>query len=208
MTKAEQGNVSEEVVSKDISLDEPSVPEDTRHYATFSARLLASMLDSLIGMLPLVILAFFVQLSTPTVPDAILMKMSSGVALTDAEMQVAMKQLWFMFGNTIAQFVVLSAVVVVLWVYFSATPGKMLLGIEVIDDKTGGKLGVWQSIWRIIGYIVSSLPFMMGFFWMHIDKKNRCWHDKMAGTVVVYTENSIYYRVATKYARLLSGRKE
>ena len=182
--------------------------EDTRRYATFNARILAAMLDTLISLLPFTLLGLLVQFSTPQVPDPILMKLSSGGTLTPAEFGVLKQQAWFAFGNLFSQFIVITAIVTALWVKFGATPGKMILGIMVVDSKTNQKPGIWQSLIRAFGYIISTVPLMIGLFWMNFDKKKQCWHDKMAGTVVIYTENSIYQKAAAKYARLLSGRQK
>lgn len=41
------------------------------------------------------------------------------------------------------------------WLYFAGTPGKRLMRLKVLDEKTGNKLTVMQSIIRYIGYIPS-----------------------------------------------------
>jgi len=74
------------------------------------------------------------------------------------------------------------------FVYFIAnggqTPGKMALGIKVTD--LGGKEpGYVRSVFRAVGYYISSSFLMIGFLWVLLDKKHQAWHDKLAGTVVV-----------------------
>ena len=76
-------------------------------------------------------------------------------------------------------------VVIVFWMYRSATPGKMLLKIKIIDEKTGEKLSKGQSVGRYVAYYVSMLPVMLGFIWVAFDKKKQGWHDKLAGTVCI-----------------------
>jgi len=76
-------------------------------------------------------------------------------------------------------------VVIMFWVYRSATPGKMLLNIKIIDDKTGAALTKGQSIGRYFGYFVSMLPLFLGMIWIAFDKQKQGWHDKLAGTVCV-----------------------
>lgn len=66
-----------------------------------------------------------------------------------------------------------------------ATPGKMLLGLKVLDAKTGNLLTIGQALLRYAGYILSSLIFCLGYIWVGFDKKKQGWHDKMAKTVVV-----------------------
>jgi len=71
------------------------------------------------------------------------------------------------------------------WMVFKATPGKMVMGCEVINAKTGEKLGLGRSIVRYFGYMVSTIPLCLGLFWVGIDKRKQGWHDKIAGTLVV-----------------------
>ena len=82
----------------------------------------------------------------------------------------------------------LPAVAVILfWIYRSATPGKMILNIEIVDAKTGEKPSTGQFIGRYLGYYISMLPVFLGFLWVAFDKRKQGFHDKLAGTVVVYT---------------------
>jgi len=75
--------------------------------------------------------------------------------------------------------------VVVFWVYRSATPGKMIFKLKIVDAVTGKKPGTKKFIGRYLAYYVSTLPLMIGLFWVAFDKKKQGWHDKLAGTVVV-----------------------
>ncbi|RDH82430.1 MAG: RDD family protein [endosymbiont of Galathealinum brachiosum] len=75
--------------------------------------------------------------------------------------------------------------VILFWNYRAATPGKILLKIKIIDDKTGGKLTTGQCVGRYFAYIISILPLMLGIFWVAFDKKKQGWHDKLAGTVCI-----------------------
>lgn len=61
----------------------------------------------------------------------------------------------------------------------------MLLGLKVLDAKTGNLLTLGQALLRYVGYILSSLIFCLGYIWVGFDKKKQGWHDKMAKTVVV-----------------------
>lgn len=72
------------------------------------------------------------------------------------------------------------------WLRFSATPGKMVIGLEVVDAKTSGKLSLGQAIGRYFAYIPSTLVFFLGFIWVAVDSQKKGWHDKLAGTAVVY----------------------
>ncbi len=79
--------------------------------------------------------------------------------------------------------------VIFFWVRFRGTPGKQLLGCEVVDAKTLGNLSVGQSILRYIGYFLSTLPLCLGFLWVAVDKKKRGFHDLLAHTLVIRVDN-------------------
>lgn len=73
------------------------------------------------------------------------------------------------------------------WMVQSATPGKMLIGARIVDAQTEDKPTQSQLIRRYFGYVVSSIPLCIGFIWAAFDEKKQGWHDKMGGTVVLYS---------------------
>lgn len=81
---------------------------------------------------------------------------------------------------------VLPAIAVILfWMYKAATPGKMALGLRIVDAKSGATPTTGQCIGRYLGYYVSLLPFAAGIVWVAFDARKQGFHDKLAGTVVV-----------------------
>ena len=78
------------------------------------------------------------------------------------------------------------------WLYFALftglegqTPGKMLVGIKVVDAE-GRVPGRGSVLMReVIGKFVSIIPLTLGYLWMLWDPKSQTWHDKMAGTYVI-----------------------
>ena len=72
------------------------------------------------------------------------------------------------------------------WRYRGATPGKMAISARIVDAKTGGRPSTARLVVRYFAYIVSTLPLFLGFIWIGIDKRKQAFHDKIAGTVVVY----------------------
>ncbi len=74
---------------------------------------------------------------------------------------------------------------VALWVRFMGTPGKLLLGCQVVDARSGRPLGVGQAVLRYFGYLLSLLPFGLGFLWIAFDRRKQGFHDKLAKTVVL-----------------------
>jgi uncharacterized RDD family membrane protein YckC len=86
------------------------------------------------------------------------------------------------FLNT---FVLASAVAILFWIIYSATPGKMASSVKIVDARTGEKPKPRQFFIRYLGYFLSALPLGLGFLWIAIDSRKQGWHDKLAGTVVI-----------------------
>ena len=85
----------------------------------------------------------------------------------------------------IINYVFPTIVVILLWIYYQATPGKMIFKATIVDARTGGKPSLRQLIIRYLGYIISTIPLCLGIFWVAFDKKKQGFHDKLANTVVV-----------------------
>lgn len=71
------------------------------------------------------------------------------------------------------------------WTLVGFTPGKAILGIKVMR-MNGAKLSFGRSLLRFFCYWISALPIFLGFLWVLWDPKRRAWHDKIAGTQVLY----------------------
>jgi uncharacterized RDD family membrane protein YckC len=87
--------------------------------------------------------------------------------------------------DVLLNYILPAIAIVIFWIYRSATPGKMLLGLTIVDARTGGKPSTGQFIGRYLGYYVSTIPLLLGLIWVGIDKRKQGWHDKLAGTVVI-----------------------
>jgi uncharacterized RDD family membrane protein YckC len=73
---------------------------------------------------------------------------------------------------------------VAFWTTFGRTPGKWLLGLEVVPLE-GGPMTFRRSLLRLAGYLLSSLPVYLGFLWI-LGPQRRGWHDRLARTEVDY----------------------
>lgn len=71
------------------------------------------------------------------------------------------------------------------WIKQGATPGKMLFGLKVLDEKTGNFLTLGQALLRYVSQFLSGIVLFLGYIWAGFDKKKQSWHDKIAKTVVV-----------------------
>ena len=78
-----------------------------------------------------------------------------------------------------------AACVIVFWIYRQATPGKILLSMQIVDASTGKAPSIGQLIGRYFAYYISTLPLGLGLFWVGWDRQKQGWHDKLAHTVVI-----------------------
>jgi uncharacterized RDD family membrane protein YckC len=65
------------------------------------------------------------------------------------------------------------------------TLGKKALGIRVIDLRSRAPIGFSRGVIRYFARILSTIPLLLGYFWMLFDAEKQTWHDKLAGAVVV-----------------------
>jgi uncharacterized RDD family membrane protein YckC len=64
------------------------------------------------------------------------------------------------------------------------TAGKALIGIQVTDTK-GQKISIGHSFLRNLAKLSGVLSLGIGFFVGFLDAQQRCWHDRIAGTLVI-----------------------
>ncbi len=76
------------------------------------------------------------------------------------------------------------------WHWKAATPGKLFLGMRIVDAKTGAPITDFQGIIRLLAYPIAGMPAMLGFFAIGISKRKQGWHDLIAGTAVVVDPKS------------------
>lgn len=156
-----------------------TVPDEVQ-YAGFWVRFLAFLIDSTLATLAIAPLAATLlgeSALDPSDPDAILELLADQAAMSEF-MSHMMWQISF-------DLVFMGAIFILFWIYRSATPGKMLFGVSIVDAATLGKAGTLQNVIRYFGYFVSTLPFFLGFLWISFDPRKQAWHDKLAGTLVI-----------------------
>ncbi|MGB0866794.1 MAG: RDD family protein [Granulosicoccaceae bacterium] len=133
-------------------------------YAGFWRRVFATLIDTVIAMLvmiPVMMMLLgndFLSQDTLAMPDT---------------------------QTLLLEYILPLAVTVFLWVRFRATPGKMVLGCQVVHAETGENIGVARAIVRYLAYFVSGIVLGLGFIWVLFNKRKRGWHDIIAGTVVI-----------------------
>ena len=83
----------------------------------------------------------------------------------------------------------LAVAVIGFWRYCGATPGKLAVGLKIVDATTGGPPPLGRLVLRFFAYFVSALPLYLGFLWAAFDRRKQGWHDKIARTVVINSED-------------------
>ena len=93
------------------------------------------------------------------------------------------------FWNFALQALAPALAVILFWRYCGATPGKIAVSAKIVDARSGGRPSTGRLVARFFAYIASGLPLFLGFAWIAIDRRKQGWHDKIAGTVVVYDDD-------------------
>ncbi len=140
-------------------------------YAGFWRRMAADVLDNLL-LLP--IMSLLAPTSWPT--------QWTTAGLIQAMQQSASEDP----GRQLLGFLLAVAYSVFFWVRYLGTPGKLLCRCHLVDARTLGPLTVKQSLLRNLGYFVSWGTLGLGFLWIIWDKHKQGFHDKIAGSVVLY----------------------
>jgi uncharacterized RDD family membrane protein YckC len=69
--------------------------------------------------------------------------------------------------------------------YRGRTLGRRVPNIAVADARTGRTPSTRQVLVRAAAKYLSAAALGAGYLWMLRDPRRQCWHDKLAGTVVV-----------------------
>jgi uncharacterized RDD family membrane protein YckC len=155
-------------------------------YAEFSVRLMASLIDTLILAVPLGIVVYFLSdgqwMNLDQWIHALQMAQQGNINALGQRPQPQLQwELLFQF--------LMAMVVLVFWKRWAgATPGKKMMGIEVVSIDGATALSNQQILTRYIGYIASTLPLLLGFVMIAFRSDKRALHDLLAGTAVIYSQ--------------------
>jgi len=157
------------------------------HYAGFWIRSFASFLDTIILALPVAIVIYFLSggdwFDFTQYQQNIIYAINgyADKALTTQSKTSLQWELLFELSVLL--------LTIIFWKKFKGTtPGKRLVHIKIVDAQTFEDIDNKQAITRSIGYIVSTLPFLLGFFLALFRKDKRTVHDLLAKTAVIYDE--------------------
>jgi len=158
-------------------------------YAGFWIRFLASLLDTIFLALPVGILIYFLSdgnwFDFSQYQQNIQMAMSGNTHALDSQPQTSLK--W--------EFIFEISVLVVTMLFWKrwrgATPGKKFVHIKIVDASSLKDIDNRQAVTRSFGYIASTFAFLIGFLMVAFRKDKRGLHDLLAGTIVIYEEESL-----------------
>lgn len=136
---------------------------DSLIYAGFWTRFFAGVIDSIVLMVALLPICFLIY----------------GTEYWESEKMIQGPADFFI--NYIVPFFL----VVILWVKCGGTPGKILLRLRVVDENTLKNLTIGKAVIRYIAYFLSTIPLLLGFFWMIWQPRKQCWHDILSGSIVI-----------------------
>jgi uncharacterized RDD family membrane protein YckC len=68
---------------------------------------------------------------------------------------------------------------------FSASPGKLLLSLQILDLETQETLNTLQCVIRYFGYLLLLISLGIGLSGIFKGRKGQGWHDRLAHTIVV-----------------------
>lgn len=141
----------------------------TTRYAGVVTRFVAAMIDLLLAL-------------------GIYMAVTAGIALI-ASLVGDLHPQWLVNTLVGSGWVVIAFLYFVLfWSTTGQTPGMRVLKLRV-RKGTGGVPSIGRSIVRLIGLVISIVPFFVGFVPILFDSRRRGLADFMAGTVVEYDDS-------------------
>ena len=156
-------------------------------YAGFWIRFIASLLDTFFLAVPVGIVIYF--LSNGAWFDLSMYTQNLTYAMNGNAQAALMHRTQTSFGWEMAFEISVLVVTIVFWRRWrGATPGKKIVKIKIVDAKTFEDITNVQAITRSLGYIVSTIPFLLGFLMVAVRKDKRALHDLLAGTVVVHEQ--------------------
>ena len=72
------------------------------------------------------------------------------------------------------------------WAVAGRTIGMAVFGIRVVDAASGDPIDGRAAVIRTVTFPLSMIVFFIGFLGILVNRERRAWHDRFAGTAVVY----------------------
>jgi len=144
-------------------------------YAGFGIRLLAWLIDFLVLL--------FLSLIIGLISGFFIAFLLIYVSIVSADSSIVTS-----LSNFISGFIGFSVNLLYFTLFWSSkfqgTPGKILLGLKIVDAN-GNKISYSTALIRYISTIISSLLLGIGYLLIIFDGKKQALHDKLASTYVI-----------------------
>ena len=75
------------------------------------------------------------------------------------------------------------------WAWRGQSPGMIPFNMRIVMASDGSKVDVVRSLLRYVGLIISFVVLFLGVIWVAFDRRKQGWHDKIAGTLVIYDDD-------------------
>ncbi len=113
--------------------------------------------------------------------------------------------IWGVLSFGAAGFLIGGSLFVAFWSLIGQTPGMRLLSIR-LDVKGSREVGLRTALRRLLAIPLALLPLGLGFLAILLSPERHGWHDRIAGTSVVYDEQDLTAPWATRPAAGTRGR--
>ncbi|RMF08963.1 MAG: RDD family protein [Alphaproteobacteria bacterium] len=166
---------------------------DTSVHVGFGKRFLAMLIDGVLYYIILTVLAMVFGVSMMGGLDPATMDPNNMEANMDA-MAASMR------GFSLLGLVLMTAYFLGFWILKGATPGKLALGLRIVDADSHGAPDTMQLVKRFILFVIGSvaslvsptlgivgLIFIVSCLWVLFDENKQALHDKLGGTAVIST---------------------
>ena len=95
--------------------------------------------------------------------------------------------IWGILSFGVVGFLIGGSLFAAFWALVGQTPGMRLLSIH-LDVEGSREIGLRRAVERLFAVPVALLPAGLGFFAILMSPTRSGWHDRIAGTTVVYDE--------------------
>lgn len=168
------GNCKPAFLSRVMASGAPS--PSSWHYGGFWIRVAARIIDTVVlyvAQMPIQLFFFGRVLFPGSQPPA-----ESAAALLSAALWVR-----------VVSWVIQGAYEVLMLRFFSATVGKMAVGLKVVRTDGSG-LGWGIAVGRFFMYLVSAIILGIGYIMAGFDEEKRALHDRVCDTRVIYKRSA------------------
>jgi uncharacterized RDD family membrane protein YckC len=97
--------------------------------------------------------------------------------------------IWGVLAFGVVGFVIGGSLFVAFWALVGQTPGMRLLSIH-LEASGSREIGLRRAFRRLLAIPLSLLPAGLGFLAILLSPERRGWHDRIAGTTVLYDEEA------------------